>query len=146
MANRWTALLTIVKTLCDNWKTDGLLFYHKLLSYMPGHTPLVGWLKGYMVPEMLGIPVSGHINAQKPISYTNMKDHITAFETDYLQKKQKWKNAEKERYVKSDKDANMDNTSGSGGVDNPTVDLYRNKVEEIQITACDTNDMETMHS
>jgi hypothetical protein len=25
---------------------------------MPGKTPLVGWLKGFMVPELLDIPVS----------------------------------------------------------------------------------------
>ena len=24
---------------------------------MPGKTPLVGWIKGYMVPELLGIEV-----------------------------------------------------------------------------------------
>ena len=24
---------------------------------MPGKTPLVGWLKGYMVPELMGIQV-----------------------------------------------------------------------------------------
>ena len=24
---------------------------------MPGKTPLVGWIKGYMVPELMGIEV-----------------------------------------------------------------------------------------
>ena len=27
------------------------------VHYMPGKTPLVGWIKGYMVPELLGIEV-----------------------------------------------------------------------------------------
>ena len=30
---------------------------------MPGKTPLVGWIKGYMVPELMGIEVNiGHIS------------------------------------------------------------------------------------
>ena len=27
------------------------------VHYMPGKTPLVGWIKGYMVPELLAIDV-----------------------------------------------------------------------------------------
>ena len=27
------------------------------VHYMPGKTPLVGWIKGYMVPELLDIQV-----------------------------------------------------------------------------------------
>lgn len=37
---------------------DGILFYHKRVNYLPGVTPLVGWLKGYMLPEMLNVQVS----------------------------------------------------------------------------------------
>jgi snurportin-1 len=37
---------------------DGILFYHKRVHYLPGVTPLVGWLKGYMLPEMLNVQVS----------------------------------------------------------------------------------------
>ena len=36
---------------------DGLLFFHKRTHYVPGRTPLVGWLKPYMVQEILGIQV-----------------------------------------------------------------------------------------
>jgi len=75
---------------------DGLLFYHNMLHYMPGHTPLVGWLKGYMVPEILGIPVSGKIESQKPIDYVTMNQHITEFETNYFHVKEKRKLREKE--------------------------------------------------
>ena len=64
---------------------DGLLIYHRevrrtsnyfyfissllqltvvhQVHYMPGKTPLVGWLKGYMVPELMGIQV--HFNISK---------------------------------------------------------------------------------
>jgi len=66
---------------------DGLLFYHNMLHYMPGHTPLVGWLKAYMVPEILGIEVSNKIDSQKPIDYVTMSEHITEFESNYFQKR-----------------------------------------------------------
>uniref|UniRef100_A0A8C1HE12 Snurportin-1 n=1 Tax=Cyprinus carpio carpio TaxID=630221 RepID=A0A8C1HE12_CYPCA len=36
---------------------DGLLFYHKETHYTPGSTPLVGWLRPYMVADILGIEV-----------------------------------------------------------------------------------------
>ena len=70
---------------------DGILFYHNMLNYMPGHTPLVGWLKGYMIPEMLGIAVSSNIESQKPPTYGNMKEHISEFEAQYFQKKEERK-------------------------------------------------------
>ncbi|CAJ0931122.1 unnamed protein product [Ranitomeya imitator] len=38
------------------YKVDGLLFYHMHTHYTPGSTPLVGWLRPYMVPEILGFP------------------------------------------------------------------------------------------
>ncbi|KFP01060.1 Snurportin-1, partial [Calypte anna] len=39
------------------FEVDGLLFYHKQTHYTPGSTPLVGWLRPYMVPEILGLSV-----------------------------------------------------------------------------------------
>lgn len=38
-------------------EVDGLLFFHKRTHYTCGRTPLVGWLKPYMLPEILGLPV-----------------------------------------------------------------------------------------
>lgn len=52
---------------------DGLLIYHKNVHYMPGKTPLVGWLKGYMVPEILNIPVCDELMSQQPSDYGGMK-------------------------------------------------------------------------
>ena len=37
---------------------DGLLFYHNKTHYVPGSTPLVGWLKPHMMPRVLGVPVA----------------------------------------------------------------------------------------
>ena len=38
---------------------DGILFYHKQAHYNSGNTPLVGWLKVYMIPEIIGVNVPG---------------------------------------------------------------------------------------
>jgi len=40
-----------------NFKVDGLLFYHRQTHYTPGSTPLVGWLRPYMVAEIMGMEV-----------------------------------------------------------------------------------------
>ncbi|XP_033125175.1 snurportin-1-like [Anneissia japonica] len=47
-------------------KLDGLLFYHKKTHYTFGCTPLVGWLKAWMVPEILGVPVPQSIMNSRP--------------------------------------------------------------------------------
>ncbi|XP_042331196.1 snurportin-1 [Sceloporus undulatus] len=39
------------------FEVDGLLFYHKQSHYNPGSTPLVGWLRPYMVSDILGVAV-----------------------------------------------------------------------------------------
>jgi len=51
-------------------KLDGLLFYHKEVHYVPGRTPLIGWLKGYMVPDMMGIQVDEKLMEQMPMDNT----------------------------------------------------------------------------
>ena len=34
---------------------DGILFYNNETHYTHGPTPLVGWLKAFMLPEILGL-------------------------------------------------------------------------------------------
>uniref|UniRef100_A0A663MFI6 Snurportin-1 n=1 Tax=Athene cunicularia TaxID=194338 RepID=A0A663MFI6_ATHCN len=48
------------------FEVDGLLFYHKKTHYTPGSTPLVGWLRPYMVPEILGFAVPATVLTAKP--------------------------------------------------------------------------------
>ncbi|XP_074693946.1 snurportin-1 isoform X1 [Strix aluco] len=48
------------------FEVDGLLFYHKQTHYTPGSTPLVGWLRPYMVPEILGLDVPATVLTAKP--------------------------------------------------------------------------------
>lgn len=58
-------------------KLDGLLFYHKQAHYQPGTvTPLVGWLKAFMVPEILGIDVDEAYFQEKPSSYTSLQEKV----------------------------------------------------------------------
>ena len=46
------------------------------VHYMPGRTPLVGWLKGYMVPELLEIQVDDKFMEQRPEIYGGMKHFL----------------------------------------------------------------------
>ncbi|KAM7537718.1 hypothetical protein Aperf_G00000068154 [Anoplocephala perfoliata] len=62
------------------FELDGVLFYHSCVSYRRGPTPLVGWLKPYMLPEWFPY-LSPHINstylAETPPDY---KDYLTDIE------------------------------------------------------------------
>ncbi|MGH0170492.1 UNVERIFIED_CONTAM: hypothetical protein FKN15_059001 [Acipenser sinensis] len=49
-----------------SFQVDGLLFYHRQTHYTPGSTPLVGWLKSYMVPDILGLKVPAGPLTAKP--------------------------------------------------------------------------------
>lgn len=62
---------------------DGLLFYHKQAHYTFGSTPLVVWLKAYMLPEILGVQVPDHYLAETPSTYGNFQQH-----TDTVRQKQ----------------------------------------------------------
>ena len=57
------------------FQLDGLLFYHKRAHYAFGTTPLVLWLKAFMLPEILGVPVSAQHMAQRPTSYSTFSHH-----------------------------------------------------------------------
>ncbi|XP_032870849.1 snurportin-1 isoform X2 [Amblyraja radiata] len=52
------------------FEVDGLLFYHSRTHYTPGSTPLVGWLKPYMVADILGMSVPAGPLTSKP-DYAN---------------------------------------------------------------------------
>ncbi|XP_076245829.1 snurportin-1 [Calliopsis andreniformis] len=54
---------------------DGLLFYHRDGQYTKGRTPLVTWLKPFMLPEVLGIFVPPPLD-EKPDGYIDYKYYI----------------------------------------------------------------------
>lgn len=47
-------------------QVDGLLFYHRQTHYTPGSTPLVGWLRPYMVSDILAMEVPAGPLTAKP--------------------------------------------------------------------------------
>uniref|UniRef100_A0A673J8E1 Snurportin-1 n=1 Tax=Sinocyclocheilus rhinocerous TaxID=307959 RepID=A0A673J8E1_9TELE len=51
----WTESIQTALAHEYNFTVDGLLFYNKETHYTPGSTPLVGWLRPYMVADILGI-------------------------------------------------------------------------------------------
>ncbi|KAK3709900.1 hypothetical protein QZH41_020020, partial [Actinostola sp. cb2023] len=57
-----------IKTAVESppFEVDGLLFYHIRSHYNPGRSPLVGWLKVYMLPEILNIPINTELTAKTP--------------------------------------------------------------------------------
>lgn len=54
---------------------DGLLFYHRDGQYTKGRTPLVTWLKPFMLPEVLGIFIPPPFD-EKPDGYIDYKVYI----------------------------------------------------------------------
>lgn len=50
-----------------SFSVDGLLFYHRQTHYTPGTTPLVGWLRPYMVWDILGLEVPEGPLALRPL-------------------------------------------------------------------------------
>lgn len=46
------------------------------MFYRRGFSPLVGWLKPYMIPEVLNIPVSQEYMERKPLWYLSFSDHM----------------------------------------------------------------------
>ncbi|XP_066990718.1 snurportin-1 isoform X1 [Macrobrachium rosenbergii] len=55
---------------------DGILFYNRDTHYTHGPTPLVGWLKAYMLPEILGVPVAEKYEKERPAKYISLPKHI----------------------------------------------------------------------
>ncbi len=53
------------------------MFYHKETHYTCDYTPLVGWLKPYMFPEILNAKVPEWILKTAPDDYVNAKNAIS---------------------------------------------------------------------
>ncbi len=64
-----------------DFEVDGLLFYHKEAHYMPGHSPLVLWLKAYMLPEILSIAIPDWIQSKVPGDYKGYRNAINKSNT-----------------------------------------------------------------
>ncbi|GAB1864383.1 Snurportin-1 [Camponotus japonicus] len=71
---------------------DGFLFYHRNAHYYFGCTPLVTWLKSFMLPEVLGIFVPSPFD-EKPDNYINFEHYMQQNKKRTIEKKNKKKNA-----------------------------------------------------
>lgn len=65
---------------------DGFLFYHRNAQYIFGTTPLVTWLKPYMLSEALGIFVPSSFD-KKPDKYVDFQHHIESVNNKRKQRK-----------------------------------------------------------
>ncbi|XP_014243006.1 snurportin-1 [Cimex lectularius] len=63
-------------------KVDGVIFYHKDSLYTPGKSPLVTWLKPFMLPDILGTKVAEAYHAEIPMSYQKRRARMDVDETD----------------------------------------------------------------
>lgn len=86
------------------FELDGVLFYHKEAHYEAGCTPLVGWLKPYMIPEILNVSMPELILNQAPSDYINVRNSIEKFEFD-----QRHKYEDKMECVSESKESNFKN-------------------------------------
>lgn len=73
-----------------DFEIDGVLFYHKEAHYHHGHTPLSLWLKAYMIPDILMIPMPEWITDTAPSDY---KKEI--YNSNFFEIKPKENNANK---------------------------------------------------
>lgn len=70
-----TDIALALANLSNLYPLDGLLFYHKDGQYTKGRTPLVTWLKPFMLPEVLGVSVLPPLSEQ-PDGYIDFIHYI----------------------------------------------------------------------
>ncbi|CAH8846734.1 unnamed protein product [Trichobilharzia szidati] len=64
-----------------SYEVDGVLFYHDDVTYEPGATPLVNWLKPYMLPEWFpNIKFHPDYMKDMPSDYTDYINEIQQYE------------------------------------------------------------------
>lgn len=73
----------------DFTQLDGLLFYHKRTHYTFGPSPLVLWLKAYMLPEILGIRISESLARLAPSTYVDFGSHADVVRKRQLERASK---------------------------------------------------------
>jgi len=109
----------IVNALTDmtSYQVDGVLFYHRLAHYHPGRTPLVGWLKPYMIPDILNIPMPLSIMESAPVEFNreilkdaNEKLQNTLSDKSFNNPKSPQKNNNKMETVENNPDSKLTST------------------------------------
>lgn len=80
----------------ENVDLDGINFYYPQSLYTPGDSPLVLWLKPFMIPDVLQKPVNDQL-VLKPPNYVNI------FEFSQSLKKKNKKNKKKRNALTCEK-------------------------------------------
>ncbi|XP_012260909.2 snurportin-1 [Athalia rosae] len=83
---------TIITDLSTLPIIDGLLFYHKDAHYTHGRTPLVTWLKPFMLPDIFGVQFPPDIY-ERPTDYVDIRTYI---QQNTMRKKKKNKHNDKQ--------------------------------------------------
>ncbi|OQV20465.1 putative Snurportin-1 [Hypsibius exemplaris] len=90
---------------------DGYMFYHKEGIYVADTTPLVCWLKPYMVPEILRLPVPADLMKSKPVGYTTLSAHVAALDEKRPKKpERRWRKKLQDAAARTD-DSNLEDSS-----------------------------------
>jgi snurportin-1 len=84
---------------------DGYLFYHPLGFYEPDYSPIVCWLKPFMIEEILGIHLSYPI--AKPLGYTTAQAYMSEEQSN--RKEQQQQSVGKSHRKKKGNDEDKDN-------------------------------------
>lgn len=88
------------------YELDGLLFYFNSGFYISEQTPLVGWLKPWMLPEILGVPIPEHLQQNQHSQdfiedYNKTTGHLTSTQIKE-EKERKRQEDEKKRQKKAE--------------------------------------------
>ncbi|CAF1650089.1 unnamed protein product, partial [Didymodactylos carnosus] len=65
------------QSLTSNEELDGYLFYHSLGYYSPGYSPLICWLKPFMINEMLKMTLVNDLFIKLPENYQTAQQYMS---------------------------------------------------------------------
>lgn len=74
--------MTQLMNMDFEFELDGLLFYNDKGWYTPGYTPLVGWLKPWMMTDVLGIPIADRYKKDRP-SVASLNEYINEYNVQH---------------------------------------------------------------
>lgn len=124
---------------------DGFLFYHKEASYVHGKTPLVGWLFGFMIPELFTVPfINENYLSEKPADYVNYITYMKKFDEDLCNQRKMRRNKIHHDHPmddSGDQESINDNNDISNDIDE--MDSITILKETIELETNDGNDMDT---
>ncbi|XP_049787597.1 snurportin-1 isoform X2 [Schistocerca cancellata] len=114
---------------------DGLLFYHSESHYTAGSTPLVGWLKPHMIPEVLGVDIHPRYLEERPSDYESVAVYV---QKSAIAKRNKQRQRQRRRNRSRNKNVKMETECLSDG--SPTTAAHDVKEPDATEFECDISD------